>query len=60
MKRYLVRYRDGEEEREREFSTKMEAFRWFNWECPADVATMEEVEPDGRRGQPKTLRRKGV
>ncbi|HEY8418033.1 MAG TPA: hypothetical protein VIK93_08375 [Limnochordales bacterium] len=60
MKRYVVRYSDGEREQEREFPTKAEAFRWFNWECPADEAFLEEIGEDGRRGVPKTMRRRGA
>lgn len=57
MKRYLVKYNDGGREVERQFASKPEAFRWFNWECPADEAVLQE-EKDGQRGPGKTLRRR--
>jgi len=57
-KRYFLRYQEGGQEQVREFPSKAEAFKWFNWDCPAGVAVLEEVLPDGRRGVPKTLRRK--
>ena len=41
MKRYLVKYNDGGREVERQFASKPEAFRWFNWECPADEAVLQ-------------------
>lgn len=56
--KYFVRWDDGGEERRREFSSKPEAFRWFNWECPANEAYLEELLPDGSRRPPKTLRRR--
>ncbi|HLT59316.1 MAG TPA: hypothetical protein VKZ69_11175 [Limnochordales bacterium] len=60
MKRYIIRYHDGQEERERAFSSKVEAFRWFNRQCPAPSAALVEEEPDGTRTPPKALRRKGA
>lgn len=56
MTRYFVRYNDGEQELKREFSSKPEAFRWFNWECPVNEAYLEELLPSGERLPPKTLR----
>lgn len=58
MTRYFIVYTDDDGQVEREFASKAAAFRWFNWECPADVAHLQEETPDGRRGVPKTLRRR--
>lgn len=60
MKRYIVRWQEGGEEREREFATKKDAFKWFNWDCPAEEAWFEETTPDGGRTAPKKLRRQGA
>lgn len=58
MTKYFVRYTDDEGEHVREFATKPEAFRWFNWECPVNEAYLEELRPDGERPPAKTLRRR--
>lgn len=58
MSRFFVRYTDGEEEQRREFSSKAEAFRWFNWECPVNEALLEELLPTGEQLPAKTLRRR--
>lgn len=58
MKRYVIKFKDGGREVEREFASKPEAFRWFNWECPANEASLMEVDEDGRRGPAKNLRRR--
>lgn len=58
MTKYFVRWEDEGGEQRRQFSTKPEAFRWFNWECPVNEARLEEVLPDGRQLPPKTLRRR--
>ncbi len=58
MKRYIVRYIVDGRQAERVFSSKPEAFRWFNWECPVNEAFLEEEDGDGRRTPGKTLRRR--
>lgn len=58
MKKYIVRYNEGQQEQVREFASKVDAFRWFNWECPADEAFLQELSPSGDVSPPKTLRRR--
>ena len=58
MKRYFIRYTVDGRPAEREFASKAEAFRWFNRQCPANEAVLEEEDGGGRRTPGKTLRRK--
>lgn len=56
-RRVWIRYEHEGREETRSFESKAEAFRWFNWECPAGTAVMQEEEPDGGLSPPKGLRR---
>lgn len=58
MKRYFIVYTVDGQQTEREFASKADAFRWFNWECPANEAHLQEEDAHGVRSPAKTLRRR--
>ena len=58
MKRYVIAYTNDGRKEEKQFSSKAEAFKWFNWLCPAEEAQLYEEDDAGFRSPAKALRRR--